>query len=60
MSIFSGSIPLGLYLIINNNPKPIIKNLKYGTLSIKCALREFGAGMPTVKKLIKNKAIGAD
>ena len=26
--IFSGSIPFGLYLIINNRPIPIIKNLK--------------------------------
>ena len=33
--IFSGIIPFGRYLIINNSPIPIIKNLKYGTLSIK-------------------------
>ena len=59
ISIFSGSIPFGLNLIINNNPRPIIKNLKYGTLSIKWAFKAFVSGIPAVKKLIKNNAIGA-
>ena len=35
ISIFSGSIPLGRYLIISNKPIPIIKNLKYGILSMR-------------------------
>ena len=48
--IFSGIIPFGRYLIINNNPIPIIKNLKYGTLSIRCCLNAFVSGKPDVKK----------
>ena len=57
--IFSGNMPLGLYLIIINNPIPTIKNLKYGALFIKCTLISFVSGKCAVNKFIKNKAIGA-
>ena len=57
--IFSGIMPLGLYLIISNRPTPIIKNLKYGMLFIKWILKVFVSARPLVKKLIKNNAIGA-
>ena len=52
-------MPFGLYLMINRRPTPIIKNLKYGTLSIKCNLKAFVSAKPEVKKFIKNRAIGA-
>ena len=56
ISIFSGSIPLGRYLMINKRPIPIIKYLKYGTLSIKCIFNECVSAKPDVNRLIKNKA----
>ena len=37
--IFSGINPFGRYLIMTNSPIPIIKNLKYGALSIKCTFK---------------------
>ena len=57
--IFSGINPFGRYLIMTNSPIPIIKNLKYGALSIKCTFKVFVASKCAVKKLIKNNAIGA-
>mgnify|MGYP005633265393 CR=1 FL=1 len=47
-------MPFGLYLMINRRPTPIIKNLKYGTLSIKCNLKAFVSARPEVKIFIKN------
>ena len=51
ISIFSGSIPLGRYLIINNSPRPIIRYLKYGTLSIKWIFNACVSDIPAVKKI---------
>ena len=45
---------------MSSNPIPIIKNLKYGTLLIKCNLNALVSARPDVNKLIKNNAIGAD
>ena len=45
--------------MINRRPVPIIKNLKYGTLFIKCNFKAFVSASPAVKRLIKNSAMGA-
>ena len=45
--------------MINKRPIPIIKYLKYGTLSIKCIFNECVSAKPAVNRLIKNNEIGA-